>query len=92
MLISANKLPKSLNVHKTNTRDAWCVGFLLHCEFDSCRKLRIDLVFATLDVVHDHVLKDVPPVFQFVHPVVGVGVEHRPAEELGQRLDKETGT
>lgn len=48
----------------------------------------LDLIPATLDVVQHHVLEDVLPVLQLVHPVVGVGVEHRPAQELRQRLDE----
>lgn len=47
----------------------------------------LDLILATLDVVHHHVLEDVLPVLQLVHLVVGVGVQHGPAQELGQRLD-----
>lgn len=47
----------------------------------------LDLILATLDVVHDHVLEDVLPVLQLVHLVIGVGVQHGPAQELGQGLD-----
>ena len=46
----------------------------------------LDLVLAALDVVHDHVGEDVLTVLQLVHLVVGIGVQNRPAEELGQRL------
>lgn len=48
----------------------------------------LDLILATLDMVHHHVLEDVLPVLQLVHLVVGVGVQHGPAQELGQRLDR----
>lgn len=50
----------------------------------------LDFIFATLDVVEHHVLVDVLPVLQFVHLIVGVGVEHRPAQELSQRLGEKT--
>lgn len=46
----------------------------------------LDFILPALDVVHHHVLEDVLPVLQLVHLVVGVGVQHRPAQELGQRL------
>lgn len=47
----------------------------------------LDFVLATLDMVQHHVLEDVLPVLQLVHLVVCVSVQHRPAQELGQRLD-----
>ena len=47
----------------------------------------LDLVLAALDVVHDHVREDVLTVLQLVHLVIRVGVQNRPAKELGQRLE-----
>lgn len=51
----------------------------------------LDFILATLDVVQNHVLEDVLPVLQLVHLVVSIGVEHRPAQELGQRLEEMRG-
>lgn len=46
----------------------------------------LDLVLVAAHVVQHHVLGDVLAVPQLVHPVVGVGVEHGPAQELCEGL------
>lgn len=48
----------------------------------------LDFIIAALDVVQHHVLGYVLPVFQLIHLVVGVRVEHRPSKELCQRLGR----
>lgn len=40
-------------------------------------------------MVEDHVLEDVLAVFQLVHLIIGVCVQHRPAKELREGLQRQ---
>lgn len=46
----------------------------------------LHLVFGASGLVHEHLLGDVLPPLHAVQPVIGVAVQHRPAQELRQGL------
>lgn len=46
----------------------------------------LQLGFGALGLVHEHLLGDLFPPLHTVQPVVGVAVQHGPAQELSQGL------
>lgn len=48
----------------------------------------LQLIRGAFGLVHEHLLGDVFPVLHTVQPVVGVAVQHRPAQELCQGLEQ----
>ncbi len=56
------------------------------CQVGQTHQDILNLVLPALDVVHDHVLKDVLATFQLVHLVIRVCIQHWPAQELSEWL------